>query len=87
MRRREFVASVGAIAAWPLAAHAQQAARVWRIGLLMLVAETDPQAQTELTAFATELRRLGWTAGQNIRIDQRWANGDVGRLQALAAEL
>jgi len=60
---------------------------MWRIGLLMLVAEIDPQAQAELTAFATELRHLGWIQGQNIRIDQRWANGDVGQLQALAAEL
>jgi putative ABC transport system substrate-binding protein len=53
----------------------------------MLVAENDSQAQSELTAFATELQQLGWTEGKNIRIDQRWANGDVGRLQPLAAEL
>jgi putative tryptophan/tyrosine transport system substrate-binding protein len=71
MRRREFIALLGgSAAAWPLAAHAQQAGRMWRIGLLMLVAEIDPQAQAELTAFATELRHLGWIEGQNIRM---WA--------------
>jgi putative tryptophan/tyrosine transport system substrate-binding protein len=87
MRRRDLIALLGSAATWPLAAYAQQAGRIWRIGLLMLVAEIDPQAQAELTAFATELRHLGWTEGQNIRIDQRWANGDVSRLRALAAEL
>jgi putative ABC transport system substrate-binding protein len=87
MRRREVIAVIGGAAAWPFGVCAQQAGRMWRIGLLMLVAEIDPQAQAELTAFATELRHLGWIEGQNIRIDQRWANGDVGRLQALAAEL
>jgi ABC-type uncharacterized transport system substrate-binding protein len=87
MKRRDFIALLGSAATWPLAAYAQQAGGMWRIGLLMLVAEIDPQAQAELTAFATELRHLGWTEGQNIRIDQRWANGELGRLQALAAEL
>ena len=81
MRRREFIALLGgSAAAWPLAAHAQQAGRMWRIGLLMLVAEIDPQAQAELTAFATELRHLGWIQGQNIRIDQRWATWASCRL-------
>jgi putative tryptophan/tyrosine transport system substrate-binding protein len=88
MRRRNFITLVGSVAAgWPLAAHAQQAGRIWRIGLLMLVAEVDPQAQAERAAFAIELRHLGWTEGQNIQVDERWANGDVSRLQALAAEL
>jgi putative ABC transport system substrate-binding protein len=58
-----------------------------RIGILMLVAKTDSQAQGERTAFTTELQRLGWIEGQNVRIDQRWSNGDVSRLQVLAAEL
>ena len=88
MRRRDFITLVGGVAAgWPLAAGAQQSDRVRRIGLLMLVAETDSEAQGELTAFTTELQRLGWIEGQNIRIDQRWANGDVSRVQAIATEL
>lgn len=88
VRRREFIIFLGgAAAAWPLAARAQQNHQVRRIGLLMLVAETDSQAHAERTAFTTELQRLGWIEGQNIRVDQRWANGNVSRLQALAAEL
>jgi len=68
-------------------ARAQQSERMRRIGLLMLVGKADPQAHAELAAFTTELQRLGWTEGQNVRIDYRWADGDVSRLQALAAQL
>ena len=53
----------------------------------MLVGETDPQAHAELAALTTELQRLGWTEGQDVRIDYRWADGDVSRLQALATQL
>src|SRR6516165_5510796 len=88
MRRREFISLLGGAAvAWPLAARAQQSERMRRIGLLMLVGKADPQAHAELAAFTTELQRLGWTEGQNVRIDYRWADGDVSRLQALAAQL
>jgi ABC-type uncharacterized transport system substrate-binding protein len=88
MRRREFITLLGGAAAvWPLSARAQQGDRVRRIGILMLVGETDPQAHAELAAFTTELQRLGWTAEQNVRIDYHWADGDVSRLQALATQL
>jgi putative ABC transport system substrate-binding protein len=87
MRRREFITLFGAATTWPVAARAQQSNQVRRIGLLMLVAETDPQAHAERTALTKELQRLGWIEGQNIQIDQRWANGDMKRLQALASEL
>ena len=86
--RREFITLLGgAAAAWPLVTRAQQPDQARRIGILMLVGESDPQARAELAAFTTELQRLGWTEGQNVRIDYRWANGDVSRLQALAAQL
>jgi putative ABC transport system substrate-binding protein len=88
MRRREFIVLLrGAAVTWPLAVLAEQPDRVRRIGILMLVGEADPQARAELTAFTRELQRLGWTEGQNVRIDYRWADGDVSRLQALAAQL
>jgi putative ABC transport system substrate-binding protein len=88
MRRREFITLLGGTAAtWPLAARAQQGNAVRRIGVLMLVSQNDSQAHTELAAFTTELQRFGWVEGQNLRIDQRWANGDVSRLQPLVAEL
>jgi putative tryptophan/tyrosine transport system substrate-binding protein len=88
IRRRTFITLLGgAVASWPLAARAQQPDQVQRIGILMLVGEADPQAHAELTAFTTELRRLGWTERQNVRIDYRWADGDVSRLQDLAVQL
>jgi putative tryptophan/tyrosine transport system substrate-binding protein len=88
VNRRDLIALLGSTATtWPLGARGQQPNQARRIGILMLVGETDPQAHAELTAFKTELQRLGWTEGQNVRIDYRWADGDVSRLQALAAQL
>jgi putative ABC transport system substrate-binding protein len=77
MRRREFITLLGgAAAAWPLAARAQQAVRVRRIGVLMGVAN-DAVAQGYYTPFLQELQKLGWTAGRNIRIEERWGNGNI----------
>ncbi|HEY6755407.1 MAG TPA: ABC transporter substrate-binding protein, partial [Pseudolabrys sp.] len=74
MRRREFITLLGGAAAtWPLAAGAQQPDRVRRIGVLIALAESDPEAQTRAAAFRDGLQKLGWTEGHNIRIDYRWA--------------
>ena len=66
MRRREFITLLGGTVAWPFAARAEQSDRVRRLGLLMLVAETDSLAQAERTAFTTELQRLGWIESGKI---------------------
>jgi hypothetical protein len=68
MRRREFTTLLaGAVAAWPLAARAQQpATRVRRIAVLLRVADDDPDAQRDLQNFRKGLWELGWTAGSNI---------------------
>jgi putative ABC transport system substrate-binding protein len=87
VRRRQFITLLGGAAAWPLAASAQQGERVRRIGILMIVAEADPQAHADRAAFIKELQRLGWREGQNIRIDYRWAAGDASRLPSLATQL
>jgi ABC-type uncharacterized transport system substrate-binding protein len=88
MRRREFVTLIGsAAAAWPLAARAQQAHRIRRIGLLMNLSENDVEAQRLITAFRKGLAQLGWTDGRNLRIDDRWAGGDVGQITTYATEL
>src|SRR6266851_2231496 len=88
LRRREFVTLLGgAAAAWPLAARAQQADRVRRIGVLMPLAESDPQAQAWIAAFRDGLQKLGWTEGRNILIDYRWAAGDTEAMQRFAKEL
>ena len=71
--RREFITLLGGAAAtWPLAARAQQAGAMRRIGVLMSVAADDPQAQARGAAFVQGLQQLGWTDGRNVRIDYRW---------------
>src|ERR1700687_3873790 len=87
MRRRDFVAGFGSAAAWPLAARAQQGGRVRRVGVLMNAVATDTEYQSYLAAFTQGLRQLGWTEGQNLRIDVRWNAGDAGLAQTYAAQL
>src|SRR5262245_4674870 len=88
IRRREFIGLLGgAAAAWPLAAHAQQPDRVRQIGVLMGTSESDPNQKALVSAFTQALAELGWKEGTNIRIERRWADGDIARLQTQAAEL
>jgi putative ABC transport system substrate-binding protein len=88
MKRRDFITLVGGAAvAWPLAARAQQPERTRRLGILMAIAENDPEGQQRVAAFVQGLRELGWTEGANIHIDYRWAGADVGRIRSAAAEL
>jgi putative ABC transport system substrate-binding protein len=87
MRRREFIAGLGGAVAWPLAAHAQQAERVRRVGMLMSSDENDSDAKTELSVFTQGLSDLGWTDGRNLRTDVRWAAGNVDRMRMSAKEL
>jgi putative ABC transport system substrate-binding protein len=87
MRRRDFITLLGgAAAAWPLAARAQRGDRVRRIAVLMTNAEDDPEGWMRAAAFRQGLRELGWTEGQNLRIDWRWSGGDVERMRDYAAE-
>jgi putative ABC transport system substrate-binding protein len=88
MRRREFIAFVGgAAAAWPLAARAQQPGGIRRVGVLMSAVADDPEWQTRVTALRQVLQQLGWTDGRNVRIDIRWAGGNVDDSRKYAAEL
>ena len=88
MKRRAFITLLGGAAVgWPLAARAQQAERVRRIGLLQGLAESDPEAQARTVAFRQALDVLGWIEGRNIRLDYRFAGGDSSRVQTYAAEL
>jgi putative tryptophan/tyrosine transport system substrate-binding protein len=88
MRRREFITLLGgAAAAWPLGAHAQQSGGMQRIGVLMGYDESDPGFQSLLSAFKQGLAALGWIEDRNLRIDCRWAAGDVDRARAFAKEL
>ncbi len=86
--RREFITLLGGAAAtWPLAARAQQGNRMRRIGVLIGWGENDPWAKAGLAQFTQGLQELGWADGHNLRMDVRWAAGDVSRMQAYAKEL
>jgi putative ABC transport system substrate-binding protein len=86
--RRELLAALGGAAmALPLAARAQQAEPVRRIGVLLSTTETDPEGQARVAALRQGLEELGWTEGRNIKVDYRWGAGDPLRVRAHAAEL
>ena len=88
MKRREFITLLGGAAvAWPLAARAQQPGRVRRIGLLIQLAESDPEGQVRVAAFREGLQKLGWRIGDNLRIDYRWGTSNDERARAAAAQL
>jgi putative ABC transport system substrate-binding protein len=87
VRRRAFITLLGGVAAWPIAARAQQGERVRRIGVLMSLAADDPESAARLAAFAQGLQELNWTVGRNVRIDTRWADGDTEKYRRYAAEL
>src|SRR6516165_12071651 len=86
MKRREFITLLGGAAAWPLAARAQQSEQVQRVGVLMGLAEDDPDAKARLAGFRQGLESLGWSEGRNIRLDTRFAPGGA-QVQVLAKEL
>jgi len=88
IRRRELITVLGGAAAtWPLAALAQQDARVRRIAVLVPFDENDPAAKTYVSAFTQALADLGWTDGRNVRMDLRWYGDGNNRMRAFAQEL
>jgi ABC-type uncharacterized transport system substrate-binding protein len=87
MRRRKFITLLGTAAAWPLVSRAQQRDRMRLIGVLMGFPESDRNAQSCLAALRGALAKLGWTEGNNLRIEVRWTTGDTDRIRTLAKEL
>jgi ABC-type uncharacterized transport system substrate-binding protein len=86
--RREFITLLGGAAAWPLAARAQQAERMRRIGVLMGYPENDLEGPAFFAAFREGLEKLGWVEDRNIRFDIRWATPDDAEArQRFAKEL
>ena len=87
MKRRQFAVLLGGVAAaWSLSARAQNQ-RARRVGLLMAVAEDDPDVQQGLTAFRQTLADLGWHEGSDLRFDYRWGGGDTDRIRRYARAL
>jgi ABC-type uncharacterized transport system substrate-binding protein len=87
VKRRSFIGMLGGAVSWPLAARAQQAERMRRVGVLMLYAENDPEGQVRATAFQRGLEKGGWRIGRNIQIEYRWGVGDTGWIRSAFAEL
>jgi putative tryptophan/tyrosine transport system substrate-binding protein len=87
MRRREFIAGLGAAAAWPAVVRAQQGDRVRRVGVLAAYAETDPEGQARFQVSFRALADLGWVEGRSVRYDVRWAGTDLGQQRRYAREL
>ena len=94
MRRREFITVIGGAAAtWPFTARAQQPAQMQRVGMLINLANDDPEAKRRIEAFLKTLSELGWTDGKNLHIDYRWGvdkeivRKNAAELVALAPDL
>jgi putative ABC transport system substrate-binding protein len=88
VKRREFITLLGGAAAtWPLAARAQERARLRRIGVILPAVADDPVWQARLGAFLQALALLGWTIGRNVHIDTRWATSNAADIRRHAAEM
>jgi ABC-type uncharacterized transport system substrate-binding protein len=84
LRRREFITLLGGAAGWPLAARAQQPAKLPTIGYLG--PNTRSLDSQRLVAFVERLRELGWIEGRTVAIEYRWAEGRNDHLAESAAE-
>src|SRR4051812_7115051 len=87
MRRRDFIAAVGGVAAMTFAARAQEGVKRRRVGFLMHLAPGDPDAMARVAGFLQGLQEHGWATDRNIQIDYRWAVGQAALYRKHAAEL
>jgi putative tryptophan/tyrosine transport system substrate-binding protein len=87
MLRRDFIAGLGGTAVWSVVGRAQQRERIRRVGVLMGFDQNDLEAKAFLSAFTQRLAALGWIDGRNVRMNVRWAAGNVDRMRAFAKEL
>jgi putative ABC transport system substrate-binding protein len=87
MKRREFITLLGgAAASWPLAAHAQAPGKVRRIGVLIALAQNDPEAKAWVRGLLQGLGKRGWSEDRNLNIEYRFALAGA-QAQVLAKEL
>jgi putative tryptophan/tyrosine transport system substrate-binding protein len=88
MKRREFITLVGGVAAvCSLTARAQQSGRTARVGVLMGIGESDPEARPRVEALEQGFRELGWIKDKNLQLDYRWTAGDLNLAQRFAKEI
>jgi putative tryptophan/tyrosine transport system substrate-binding protein len=86
MRRRNFITLLGGAAVWPIAARAQQGERMRRIGVLMPLAESDPEVRSSIDALRRGLLEFGWREEHNLKVDYRFV-AEASALKSAAAEL
>jgi putative ABC transport system substrate-binding protein len=87
MRRRELITLLGGAAAWPVAARAQQADRMRRVGILTGFPQGDLVGESLIEAFRQQLMALGWSEGRNISFETRWGDANPEHQRAYGAEL
>ena len=87
MKRREFLGVLTGAVAMSRVALAQQAGGIRQIGIIVPASSTDMKFQIQVEAFEQELKKFGWTIGQNVQIEVRWATADPGEIRRNAAEL
>jgi putative ABC transport system substrate-binding protein len=87
VKRRDFITLLGGAAAWPLAARAQQAGKVPRIGYMVTGSLESPDQRILLDAFRQGLHEHGYVEGQNVVIDYRAADGKIDRFPEVARAL
>jgi putative ABC transport system substrate-binding protein len=87
LRRREFIAALGGVAAWPLAARPQQRERLRRVVFLHPYAENDPEVLARVSAFREGLQALGWSENRNIIVEHRYSTGDLHQIETYTTEL
>src|SRR5262245_35997063 len=86
MRRRDFITLVGGVAAWPLAANAQQPEQMRRVALLFAGSTDEPDYKARVAASLKELQQLGWSEGRNLRVEVR-SGGSEADIRKSVAEL
>jgi putative ABC transport system substrate-binding protein len=84
MRRRAFIAGIGASAAWPSVVRAQ-GERMRRVAILMPYSAADIEFKSRVQEFRQELQKLGWLEGRNVQFDERWTTDDMDLVRANAA--
>ena len=90
LQRREFITLLGgAVAAWPLAVHAQLPSRMRHVGVFLglTASADDPGAGEILRPFKAAMAEVGWIEDQNIRLDYRFGGGDLAKIHAAAGDL
>jgi putative tryptophan/tyrosine transport system substrate-binding protein len=87
VRRREFITLLGSATVWPLSTRAQQVRKVPLVGVLIPFDKGDEEGERRQKAFENGLEQFGWTNGQNVRIEYRWAGTNRDRIRDSAIEL